>query len=342
MKMSASSAKPHVSVVIVNWNGKHFLKPCLDSVLNQSYAPYDIYFVDNASTDGSAEFVRQNYAAEIKSGKLKVVSNDRNYGFAEGNNVGIRRALGNPQARFIATLNADTVADASWLEKLVATGAGEKVGMCQGKILLTDRKKIDSTGILFYRSATWWDRGEGEPDVGQHDSKREIFGVCAAAALYRREMLEDVATNGEFFDKDFFGYVEDIDLSVRGRLRGWKAAYEPSAVVYHHRGGTTGAQSRFVIYQTGRNDLLLLFKVVPAGFVLKNLPLVLLSQTGEIAVYARRKRLPTILKAKLDAVRMFGKMLPKREQFLKKGVKTDLNTASEKALLPPVRAVPSL
>lgn len=336
-----SPAKPHVSVIIVNWNGKHFLKPCLDSILRQSYAPYDVYLVDNASTDGSVEFTEQNYSNEIKSGKLNVIKNERNYGFAEGNNIGIRQAMKNRQARFIATLNADTVTETNWLEKLVAVAErDEKIGMCQGKILLIDRKMIDSTGLLFYRSLTWWDRGEGETDAGQHDSRREIFGVCAAAALYRREMLEDVRTDGEFFDKDFFGYVEDIDLSVRGRLRGWRAVYEPSAVVYHYRGGTTGPRTKFLIYHTGRNDLLLIFKVIPAGFIIKNLPLALLSQTGEIAVYARRGRLPVILRAKLDAIAMLGKMWDKRKKFLGKGIRLNLDDAVEKTLFP-VSAVPS-
>jgi len=335
--------EPHVSVIVVNWNGKHFLKPCLDSLFCQSYGTYDVFLVDNASSDRSVDFVQKNYTGEISSGKLKMICNNKNYGFAEGNNIGIRRALENRQVRFIATLNADTIADANWLEKLVeSTNRDEKVGMCQGKILLMDGRKIDSTGLLFYRSSTWQDRGENEEDVHQYDSQREIFGVCAAAAVYRREMLEDVALDGEFFDSDFFGYVEDIDLSIRGRLRGWKAIYEPGAVVYHQRGGTTGPQTKFLIYHTGKNNLLLVFKVLPTSFITENLPLILLSQAGEIAVYARRGRLHTILKAKLDAIKMLGKMLLKRGKFFEKGVKLNLNDVVEKALLPPVSAVPSL
>jgi hypothetical protein len=335
-----AQAGAHVSVVIVNWNGKHYLKPCLDSVLHQSHEPYDVYVVDNASTDGSTEFVRQNYAAEIKSGKLKLVQSEKNRGIAEGNNVGIRLALKNPNAKYVATLNADTIVKEDWLEQLLKAAEKDgEIGMCQGKILLIDKKKIDSTGWLFYRSATWWDRGEGETDSGQYDSKREIFGVCSAAALFKREMLEDVAIDGEYFDSDFFGYVDDTDLSVRGRLRGWSSVYEPNAVVYHHRGGTTGASSKFVIYQTGRNDLLMIFRTVPTKFIIKNLPLILLSQTGE--VYVHKKHLPLILKAKLDAALMFKKMWAKRRKFLGKGVKLDLNDATEKRLLPPVSAVPS-
>jgi len=333
-------ANLHVSIVIVNWNGKHFLKPCLDSVMRQSHESYDICLVDNASTDGSAEFVKQNYASEMDSGKLKLVQNEKNRGIAEGNNVGIRLALKNPDTKYVATLNADTVVKEDWLEQLLKAAEKDgKIGMCQGKILLMDKKKIDSTGWLFYRSATWWDRGEGEIDSGQYDSKREIFGVCSAAALFKREMLEDVAIDNEYFDSDFFGYVDDTDLSVRGRLRGWGCVYASEAIVYHHRGGTTGASSKFVIYQTGRNDLLMVFKTLPAGFVLKNLPLVLISQAGE--VYVHEKHMPLILRSKLDAVLMFKKMWAKRRKFLGKGIKLDLNDASEKRLLPPVSAVPS-
>lgn len=337
-----SLPRPHVSIVIVNWNGKHFLKPCLDSLFRQSYEPYDVYLVDNASTDGSVEFVVQNYTAEMKSGKLKVVRNDRNYGFAEGNNIGIRRALENPKVKHIATLNADTIVDKDWLEKLVAaTERDKKIGMSQGKILLMDREKIDSTGLLFYRSATWWDRGENEEDTHQYDSKKEIFGVTAAAALYRREMLEDTMVGDEFFDSDFFGYCEDIDLSVRGKLRGWWAVYEPSAIVYHHRGGTTGSQTIFQVYHTQRNNLLLIFKSLPAGFVIRNLPLIILTQLGGVVIYAHRRRLQVFLRAKLSAIRMSGRMLIKRKKVMKKGIKLNLSYAVEKTILPPVSAVPS-
>jgi hypothetical protein len=339
-KKNAGTALPHISIVIVNWNGRHFLKQCLDSVLRQTYRHYDVYLIDNASTDGSVEFVENNYTGEINSGRLKVVKNNKNYGFAEGNNIGIREAMKNPDVRYIATLNADTIATEQWLEKLVAAAvAEENVGMAQGKILLMDRKRIDSTGILFYRSGTWWDRGEGEVDAGQYDSQGEIFGVCAAAALYKREMLEEAATNGEFFDRDFFGYVEDIDLSIRCRLRGWKAIYVPDAVVYHHRGGTTGPASTFLIYHTARNDLLLMFKVMPAGFIVSNFPLLLFSQIGE--VYSHRKNIRLILKAKLDALRILKRMLYKRKRFFMKKTKIYLNNYTEKYLFPPVDAVPS-
>jgi len=112
--------------------------------------------------------------------------------------------------------------------------------------------------------------------------------------------------------------------------------------VYHQRGGTTGPQTRFLIYHTEKNNLLLVFKVLPTSFITGNLPLILLSQAGEIAVYARRGRLHTILNAKLDAVKMLGKMLLKRRKFFEKGVRLNLNDVVEKALLPPVSAVSSL
>ncbi len=338
-----SPTKPHVSVIIVNWNGERFLKPCLDSLFRQHYKSFDVYMIDNASTDGSVKFVEKRYASKVKSGKLKLVRNDKNYGFAEGNNIGIRRALENPRVKYIATLNADTVVDEEWLGKLVLAAERDgKIGMCQGKILLMDKKRIDSTGLLFYRSATWWDRGEDEKDARQYDSKRKIFGVCAAAALYKRKMLEDTAVGGEFFDSGFFGYCEDIDLSVRGRLRGWWAVYEPGAIVYHHRGGTTGPETKFQVYHAQRNNLMFIFKVLPSSFITKNLPLICLSQLGGIVVYARRRRLLVFLKAKLGAVRRLGKMLSKRKKIFKKGTKIDLNKAVEKALLPPVSAAPSL
>ncbi|MEM7815328.1 MAG: glycosyltransferase family 2 protein, partial [Candidatus Aenigmatarchaeota archaeon] len=108
---------PKVSVIILNWNGKQFLKDCLNAVFNQTYNDFEVVFVDNASSDGSADFVKQEFLCEIKSGKLKIVINDRNYGFAEGNNIGVRNS--SPDSEYIALLNNDTVVDPNWLEELV-------------------------------------------------------------------------------------------------------------------------------------------------------------------------------------------------------------------------------
>ncbi len=329
------AGEPFVSVILVNWNGKRFLKQCLDSVLNQTYRNYDVVLVDNASTDKSVEFIRENYESEIKSGKLKLIASAKNYGFAEGNNVGIRHAFKNPQVEYVATLNIDTVAEKDWLEKLTNVAKkGGKTGMLQGKMLHMNKRTIDSTGLLLYKSGTWYDRGENEPDTGQYDGVPNIFGVCAAAALYRRKMLEALEPKGEFFDGDFFGYCEDVDLSIRASLLGWGAIYVPDAVVYHHRGGTTGPESDFQVYHFNRNSLWVVMKTLPSGFIWKNLFSIILSQLGGIFISVVKRRPFPVIRAKLDAVKALEKTIAKRKTvFREKGVA--ISHLVEETVFPP-------
>lgn len=326
--------QPLVSIILVNWNGKKFLKPCIDSILIQTYKNYEVIFVDNASSDDSVEFLEKEYKQEIKSCLIRIIINPSNYGFAKANNIGINYALKNPLVKYIATLNADTIAKKNWLENLLE-GAKNKnnVGMIQGKILRIDNK-IDSTGLIFYKSSTWIDRGENEIDNNQYDNKRDIFGVCAAAALYNRDMLEYLEPKGEFFDKDFFGYCEDMDLSIRARLFGWCGIYVPDAIVYHHRGGTTGPESEFVTYHFQRNSLWLIIKTLPLGFIVKNLPFLLLSQLGMLIIAMKQKRLTLAVKAKIDAFRRLERIIRKRSIIMKTAKKFELEPI-EKQIFPP-------
>src|SRR5262249_58653681 len=121
------------------------------------------------------------------------------------------------------------------------------IGSLSGKLLRGDPVEgpsvIDSAGHVLYRNRTALNRGENEPDRGQFDEPAEVFGVCAAAALYRRAMLEDVRVGDDYFDSTFFAYLEDVDLDWRARLRGWKAWYAPAAVAIHERGHTGKRQT---------------------------------------------------------------------------------------------------
>jgi len=224
-----------VSIIIVNWNGKKYLSDCLTSVLNQTYPNYEIILVDNGSNDGSIEFVREKYP-EVKITKL-----DKNYGFAKGNNIGMKEALKDKDVKYIALLNNDTKVDKNWLSELVKVVASdEKIGICTSKILRMDKLTIDSTGHVL-RLGMLADRGRNKIDRGQYDDKLDIFGACAAACLYKREMLEEIG----LFDESFFAYYEDAELSWRAYKNGWKARYVPTSVVYHKGGGTSKKNKEF-------------------------------------------------------------------------------------------------
>lgn len=217
---------PKVSIIIVNWNGKQYLNDCLNSVFNQTYLSYEIIFVENASTDGSLEYVNENFP------KAKIIVNKENYGFAKGANIGIKEALKDENVSYIAVLNNDTKVDKNWLYKLVKVAENdEKIGIIASKILPM-RSNINSTSHLNYLGNLHNRLGSlyCALQYGNH-----IYGMNATACLYKRKMLEDIG----LFDESFFAYCEDLELSWRAYKKGWKAKYVPESVVYHEGGGTS-------------------------------------------------------------------------------------------------------
>lgn len=253
-----------VSVVIPNWNGERFIKECLRSVYDQTYSPLEVILVDNGSTDKSLDIVRENFSEVI------FVENQTNFGFSKAVNQGIKQAKG----KFILLLNNDVALELAFVAVMVeAISGAEDVGSVSGKLLRPANggaNVIDSTGHLIFRNRLAIDRGDGEEDKGQYDSPEEIFGACAAASLYRRAMLDDVAVNSEYFDLSFFAFLEDVDLNWRARLRGWRCLYTPAAVGYHHRGGTAVRRTRLVEEHNYKNRYLMVLKNDSVWSVLKN------------------------------------------------------------------------
>lgn len=246
-----------VVAVVVNFNGGKDLLTCLNSIFVQSYQPKEIIVVDNHSTDDSLELIRK-YPRP-----LRLICNEKNIGFAAGANLAIRKTT----AEFLLLMNPDVVLDPQFLEKLITFAEMHPEGGSFGGKLLrfsTDEgtKVIDSTGHIMYRNRWVVNRGEGEKDVGQFEVAEEVFGVCAAAALYRKEMLEDIRLEEEYFDEDFFLYLEDVDLDWRARLKGWKAFYVPSAIARHQRGygKLWESKNHHVLRYCLRNRYLLIFK----------------------------------------------------------------------------------
>src|SRR5437773_10300815 len=248
---------PEISVVVVNLNRCELLGRCLESVWRQTFSNFEVVVVDNGSTDGSMEFLRA-----ISDPRLRLVSLSSNKGFAAGSNAAITVAKG----RYIATLNNDAEADQRWLEELaVGIESDESVGMCASKILFSnDRKRIDKAGHLIYPDGLNHGRGSGQPDRGQFDQREEVLFPDAAAALYRREMLEVIG----LFDEYFFAYGDDADLGLRGRLAGWKCLYVPTAVVYHMHSATAGEFSPLKAFLIERNRIWVAVKNFPLALLL--------------------------------------------------------------------------
>jgi GT2 family glycosyltransferase len=302
--MLENPANPLISIIIVNFNGLRFIEPCLSSLMNQTLKNFEIIFVDNGSSDDSSDFVQNQFP------EVKILKNETNLGFAEGTNVGIRSAKG----AFILTLNNDTIAYPDFIEEIQKSiEEDQKVGMWATKMFYPDGR-INSTGIAISRNGTAMDRGIGEKDGDKFCSKAEVFGPCAGAALYRRVMLEEIG----LFDKDFFLYMEDVDLAFRARLAGWKCVYNPSAKVIHEHGGSTGQGSDISVYYGIRNTFWYILKNYPIRTLLSVSPWIIKTNFEDVPYYFRKGKLLTVLRAKKDMIIGIGKIIQKRKMIKKR------------------------
>lgn len=272
--------------------------------------------VDNGSTDGSLEIIKEKFV-----GKIKLIENKNNLGFAEGNNIGISSATGT----YIALLNNDAVAVATWLDELVgaAQRSDSTFGMWASKIFFYDNRKIiDTAGHLIYPDGLNRGRGKGENDSGQYDREEEVFFPSGCAALYSKRMLDQIG----LFDPDFFAYGDDTDVGLKARIAGWKCLYVPTAIVYHRSSATAGRYSTLKAYLVERNRVWILIKYFPLRHILLSplytLKRLILQSYGSLTgigaagrfteQYSRWKLISVLLKAYLDATRGSLKMISKR------------------------------
>jgi GT2 family glycosyltransferase len=253
-----------VSVIVVNMNGRHFLERCLSSLLAQAYSPVEIILVDNASTDGSQAWVAEHFAS------VRVIANAANRGFAAANNQGIAVAEGD----YIALLNNDAWVERDWLQRLVAAAETDaRIGMVAPLMVLADRPElIDSAGAAVDRCGITWNRAGGRSVELATSVHEAMLGPSAGAALYRRQLLDEV----HGFDEDYFMYLEDVDLAWRARWLGWQAAFVPGARVYHVHSGTSGQGSAFKTYWLARNKIRLIARNYPLPQLWRYLPLILM------------------------------------------------------------------
>ncbi len=249
------------AVVVPNWNGASLLPACLDSLESQANRA-QVIVVDNGSTDHSLT-VLQKYPA------VKVIKHPKNLGFTGGVNTGFDWAI-DRDFDYVATLNNDAVADRNWLKYLVAVledKGSDDIGIVTSKLLSSDGGFIDSTGDQYSVWGLPFPRGRGEKEKNgsSYNEARTIFGASGGASLYRVEMLREVG----LFDQDFFAYYEDVDLSFRAQLAGWKVNYQPKALAYHQISATTSRLKGFASYQTMKNLQLLYYKNVPGKYLFK-------------------------------------------------------------------------
>jgi len=312
-KRRSEKKKIKASVVICHYNGGEDIIKALDSLKNQTYKKFETIVSDNGSTDGSLEVIKERFK------RVKLLENGKNLGFAEGNNIGIEAAAG----EIIFTINQDVILEPDFIEKIIKRfdGAEPEVAVLGGKILRIDGITIDSAGLELTKARRFRDRGGGKKDTGQYEKEEEVFGICAAAAAYRKEALERIAavTSGKVFDTRFYLLVEDVDLAWRLRHAGYRALYYPKAVCRHVRGGA-GWKSKYKQYLSFRNRYYLLIKNEYLINLMISLPRFLLYDISRFIYLIIINKL--VFKGMYEVFRNLKSLLQDRRKILRSSVFT--------------------
>lgn len=304
-------------IITPDYNGEKFLEKYFISLFNQTYSNFRIIFVDNSPKSNSLDYINQNYYPELKSGKIKIIKNPENYGFAKANNQGIKESFEDSECKFIVCLNNDTEIKEDFLEELILMSKKHpEAGSIQSKIIWGQNTSlIDVVGIEYSINGLAFKRGAYE-NLDKYENEEEIMGSSPAGCLYKREALEDVEYENTYFDEDFFAYCEDTDLALRLRRAGWNSYYCPKAIMYHYRGGTNEPLSDFTIYHTWRNSTWTIFKNLPKRYIIKKFPILFASELAQISInLVRRKTI--ILKAKWDAYKEIRYFMNKHKNIKK-------------------------
>ena len=248
------------TVVIPNLNGMRYLKGCLDSLMIQSRQDFSVVLIDNGSDDGSADYVESHYP------EVTVYRHEENMGFCYAVNEGIRMA----NTPYVILLNNDTACETSFIEELVdAMEENKDCFACASRMVrMDDPDKMDNGGDYYCALGWAFAYGKGKP-AQKYGRRREIFSACAGAAIYRKAVFEEIG----LFDETHFAYLEDVDLSYRAKIAGYRILYVPEAVVHHVGSATSGSiYNEFKTRYSSRNSIYLIYKNMPWPQILLNLP----------------------------------------------------------------------
>ncbi|MFH1409364.1 MAG: glycosyltransferase family 2 protein [Nanoarchaeota archaeon] len=290
--------RPRISVIVLNWNGKHLLERCLPSVLAQTYTNFETILVDNGSVDRSSDYVKNTFP------NIRIIQLQKNLGFAAGNNKGIEAAKGD----FVFILNNDTMLDPECLTYLMQSVEGKtRVGMVAPKMLLPDGD-IDTYGIKLKASGL-------SSDI--KTTRDKPLCPCGGAAFYRKKVLEEIKFGGDYFDSDFFIYYEDLDLGLRARSRLWKCASQPRAIVHHDHGATMKRSDKSIFLGT-RNRIWTIRKNYPTAILIRySIPIIAL-QAAIFFKYLLKGKAGVILNAWKAAYKKRFVIYEKRRKLLRK------------------------
>jgi GT2 family glycosyltransferase len=296
---------PAISVIVLNYNGREWLGPCLTALSAQNGAPpYEIVLADNGSTDGSIDFVSARFP------RAAIADNRRNLGFAAGNNAAARVARGD----VLVFLNNDTIPAPDWLARLhAAYAAAPSPAVMTSKIVFLDRPGvIDSAGDGYLRAGGAFKHAHGMT-VENAGPSREVFGACGAAFMIGRGLFDRLGG----FDERFFMVYEDVDLSYRARLAGARCFYAADAMVRHAGSATLGAMSASAVYHGQRNLEWTWIKNTPARLMVRSLPAHVLYSIAGVLHYIVKNQGTAAVRGKLAALAGLPRVLGERRETQK-------------------------
>lgn len=241
---------PKISIIILNWNGLDDTVECLESLKRITYSNYEVVVVDNGSEGNDAEALRERFEDYIH-----LIENDRNYGFAEGNNIGMRYALQSSNPDYVLLLNNDTVVDPGFLSELVQVAESTpSIGIVGPKICFYhEPNMIQAAG----GQISWWTGQEslvgcGQVDRGQFDEMREVDWVIGCALLIKHETIKEIG----LLHAGYFAYLEETDWCARCGKAGYRVVYAPEAKLWHKRRLAVGRIDKLRLYYRTRNKFL--------------------------------------------------------------------------------------
>lgn len=264
-----------ITIVIPNYNGNKYLRQCLDSVYAQNYTDYEVIIIDNASTDGSYKWIEEYKGAVY-------IQLNKNYGFSRAVNEGIKLAKG----EYVLLLNNDTKLCKGFLAEMVQViERDHKIfGVSSKMIQYYNQTLIDDAGDEYTVIGWPYKRGDGQ-SICEFEKEERIFSACAGAALYRKEIFDKIG----YFDERFFAYMEDVDMSYRANIYGYKNVYAPKAKVYHIGSATSGGRySEFKLKLSARNSVYVPYKNMPLLQLIINVPCLVLGMLVKQRVFASK------------------------------------------------------
>lgn len=263
-----------VTIIIPNYNGLVFMETCLKALEKQTCRDFDLLVVDNGSTDGSAQWLKEHAIPSVFLAE--------NTGFSGAVNVGIRAA----ETPYVILLNNDTEAAPEYVEELLkAIERSPGIFSVSPKMVqMYHRELMDDAGDMYSIMGWAYQRGVGQ-ETWRYDRPCRVFSACAGAAIYRRAVFEEIG----FFDEMHFAYLEDIDVGYRAKIAGYENRYCPSAVVYHVGSGTSGSKyNSFKVRLAARNNVYLNYKNMPAAQLLVNSIPIALGILGKYFFFKKR------------------------------------------------------